>query len=90
MEETRKRKNYDSDISLSVLESLFNANLHPEAINYQKVANEIKNEFTFYWDKLRKDDLISKENFIIFFDDVSFSVKEDEDFLKILSSFGFK
>lgn len=89
MEKTVKKKRNSKEVSLTVLDDLFQANSHPEALAYSKVSEEIKKEFVFYWGKEREDDMITKENFKMYFEDVSFSVKEDSIFEKILSSFGY-
>lgn len=83
------KKKTASYVSLSILDDIFDANNHPEAVSYKKVSDEIKKEFVSYWNKEREDDIITKNNFILYFEDVSFSVKNDDDFVKILSAFGF-
>ena len=90
MTKTKAKKSNYKDVSLSVIDGLFNANYHPEAINYQKVAVEIKLEFVNYWGKDRNDDLITKEGFIQYFEDVSLAVKDDKSFLDILGSFDYQ
>lgn len=77
------------EVSLTSLCNVFDPNVHPEAISYQKVSTEIKSEFEFYWCKQREDDCITRQNFCLYFDDVSFSVQSDETFKKILEAFGF-
>lgn len=53
------------------------------------VSSEIKKEFIYYWGKEREDDMVSKENFIRYFTDISFSIKENSDFNQVLASFGY-
>lgn len=75
---------------MNILDGLFNANYHPEALNYQKMADEIKYEFVNCWNNERNDDLITKDNFLMYFEDVSLAVKDDNSFIEILGAFGFK
>lgn len=80
----------DEVVSFQVLESIFDENSHPEALSYLKVSGELRKDLSRYWDHEKKDDIITKASFFLFFDDVSQSTPTTEDFIKILSSFGFK
>lgn len=80
----------DNIVSFRVLENIFDENSHPEALSYLKVSGELRKDLSRYWDNEKKDDIITKPSFFLFFDDVSQSTPTPEDFLRILQSFGFK
>ena len=58
--------------------------------NYKKTYNQIKEEYLTVWDNLKEDDIITYDNFQLFFKDISTCIIKDEDFEDVLKSLGLK
>ena len=50
------------------------------------MLEEIKVEYKNAWDDLKEDTIITQDNFIYFFKDVSTCIKNDQDFVACLNS----
>ena len=77
-------------ISAKQLELLADMNYHPEVKAYKKVASEALNDYVTTWDNLKEDDLITEENFIKYFNDISTCIESDEDFKQCFYALGLR
>ena len=79
-----KRKPNDIYIHFSDICKYMNMNYHPEVLKLMKSHEKIEKEFLQSWGYLKEDDLISENNFIEFFEDISTCFKDDNDFDKCM------
>lgn len=77
-------------ISLKKLIRIANFNYHPEVVRYAVTSNQAVKDYGQSWDNLREDDFITKDNFVKFFEDVSYSIESDEGFSQCMMSLGKK
>lgn len=77
-------------ILFSNLMALADMNAHPEVMKFLKTVPDVINEYTYYWDNLKDDNLVTENNFKQFLYDISFCVEKDEDFTQIIKSLGYK
>lgn len=75
-------------ISAKKLELMADMNYHPEVIRYLKDAKEALNDYVTTWDNLREDDLITHEDFIKYFNDISTCIENDDDFKQCFYALG--
>ena len=77
-------------ISAKTLELMSDMNYHPEVMRYKKDAKEALNDYVTTWDNLKEDDLITEEDFVKYFNDISTCIESDEDFKQCLYALGLK
>ena len=65
-------------------------NYHHEVMTYMKSAAQVKKEYLLTWDNLKEDDLITEEQFMIYFCDVSICIENDSDFQQCLYALGLR
>ena len=80
----------DKFISAKTLELMSDMNYHPEVMRYKKDAKEALNDYVTTWDNLKEDDLITEEDFVKYFNDISTCIESDEDFKQCLYALGLK
>ena len=80
----------DKFISAKQLELITDMNYHPEVKAYKKVASEALNDYLTTWDDLKEDDLITEDNFIKYFNDISTCIESDEDFKQCFYALGLR
>jgi hypothetical protein len=90
------KNNNQNFVSFKKMEEAVKSVLHPEVFNFfkffqffkviafTKTLDEIKIEFKNAWDDLKEDNIITENNFVYFFNDISTCVEKDEDFMKCL------
>ena len=84
------KKNTNSEyINFSSINRYMNMNYHPEVIKLEKDKNKAEKEFIQSWGYLKEDDLITIENFIEFFEDISTCLPNDEDFDQCLYAISY-
>jgi len=77
-------------INLKTLEKSFSLQYHPDVIALKKTLNEIKNDFSVVLFPMKENEEISVTNFVALLRDISFSIDNDNEFINILLSCGFK
>jgi Ca2+-binding EF-hand superfamily protein len=84
------KKNINSEyINFSSINRYMNMNYHPEVIKLEKDKNKAEKEFIQSWGYLKEDDLITIDNFIEFFEDISTCLPNDEDFDQCLYAISY-
>lgn len=81
-----KDKNY---VIFKNLENSVKPHLHPEVIQLRKSGEEVKNEFLTLWDNLKEDNLVTEDNFLKYYIDISSCILDDQDFLRCLNALGY-
>ena len=84
-----KKSINDKYIYFSNICKYMNMNYHPEVLRLEKDKNKAEKEFIQSWGYLKEDDLITINNFIEFFEDVSACFENDEDFDQCLYSISY-
>ena len=84
-----KTENLDF-ISFTKLTKKIDMNCHPEATKFIKVAPEILKEYLISWDNFKEDDRVTEDQFKQYWFDISTCVDDDDDFIQILRSVGYK
>ena len=84
-----KRNISDKYIYFSSICKYMNMNYHPEVLKMEKDDKKAEKEFVQSWGYLKEDDLITEENFIEFFEDISTCLPSEEDFDKCLYSISY-
>jgi Ca2+-binding EF-hand superfamily protein len=84
-----KTENLDF-ISFTKLTKMVDMNYHPEATKFIKVAPEILKEYLISWDNFKEDDRVTEDQFKQYWFDISTCVDDDDDFIQILRSVGYK
>ena len=84
----KKNKN-DKYVYFSSICNYMNMNYHPEVLKLEKDKNKAEKEFVQSWGYLKEDDLITEENFMEFFEDISTCLPDEEDFDKCLYSISY-
>ena len=88
MEIFRRNPN-DKYIHFSDICKYMNMNYHPEVLKLQKDHTRIEKEFVQSWGYLKEDDLISENNFLEFFEDISTCFKNEDDFEKCMYAISY-
>lgn len=73
-------------ITLDEIAKMFNPEKHPDVLKKQKTPEEVYNTFMYKWDTQNPEALISKEEFIEYFLDLSACIESDEYFTEVLKS----
>ena len=84
-----KKKKDDKYIYFSSICNYMNMNYNPEVLKLLKDKNKAEKEFIQSWGYLKEDDLITEENFIEFFEDISTCFQDDESFDQCLYSISY-
>ncbi len=84
-----KRNKNDKYIHFSSICKYMNMNYHPEVLKMEKDDRKAEKEFVQSWGYLKEDDLITEENFIEFFEDISTCLPSEEDFDNCLYSISY-
>ena len=84
-----RRSPNDKYIHFSDICKYMNMNYHPEALKLQKDHTRIEKEFVQSWGYLKEDDLISENNFLEFFEDISTCFKNEDDFEKCMYAISY-
>lgn len=72
--------NSDGQVTLEDIAKLYDASFHPEVISKQKTPEQVYMEFMSQWDTQVADGIISFDEFMEYFKDVSASIDTDEYF----------
>ena len=76
----RLDRNGDGQVTLSELESIYNASKHPDVVAGKRTSREVLSEFMRQWDKIDHNSIISREEFVEYYKDVSASIDTDDYF----------
>ena len=85
----KKISNNNKYINFSCINKYMNMNYHPEVLKLKKDKNKAEKEFIQSWGYLKEDDLITEENFIEYFEDISTCFPNEEDFERCLYAIGY-
>lgn len=72
--------NKDGNVTLEDIAKLYDASFHPDVISKKKTPEEVYMEFMSQWDTLVADGIVSFDEFMEYFKDVSASIDTDEYF----------
>lgn len=75
-------------VYFSDLEKKFDEHLHPEVQAYKRISNEVRSDYFKLWAEHKEDNLVNKENFVRFFQDIANSIVEEKDFIQAMRSCG--
>ena len=84
-----KKQKGDKYIYFSNICKYMNMNYHPEVLKMEKDKDKAQKEFIQSWGYLKEDDLITENNFIEFFEDVSTCLPVEEDFDQCLYAISY-
>lgn len=70
----------DGRVTLADIEKVYNAREHPEVIAGKKTEKEVLQEFLQQWDKNDGDGIVTPDEFLEYYRDVSASVDDDDYF----------
>ena len=84
-----KRNPNDEYIHFSDICKYMNMNYHPEALKLRKDHAKIEKEFVQSWGYLKEDDLISLNNFVEFFEDISTCFEDEGEFEKCMYAISY-
>eukprot|EP00831_Metopus_contortus_P080861 TRINITY_DN836_c0_g1_i2.p1 TRINITY_DN836_c0_g1~~TRINITY_DN836_c0_g1_i2.p1 ORF type:complete len:464 (+),score=102.69 TRINITY_DN836_c0_g1_i2:203-1594(+) len=70
----------DGKVTLDDIEQLYKVESHPKFISGQKTKKEILEEFLGQWDTIKKDGIVTIEEFEDYYKDVSASIDRDDYF----------
>eukprot|EP00831_Metopus_contortus_P080860 TRINITY_DN836_c0_g1_i1.p1 TRINITY_DN836_c0_g1~~TRINITY_DN836_c0_g1_i1.p1 ORF type:complete len:164 (+),score=52.25 TRINITY_DN836_c0_g1_i1:27-518(+) len=71
---------YKRQVSLEDIAQLYKVESHPKFISGQKTKKEILEEFLGQWDTIKKDGIVTIEEFEDYYKDVSASIDRDDYF----------
>lgn len=71
-------------VTLDDIAQLYDASKHPEFLSGSKSESEIYMEFMALWDTQQKDGIVTIEEFLDYYRDISCSVDNDEEFEMII------
>ena len=71
-------------MTLDDIARLYNVDFHPDVQNGRKSREEVYREFMSQWDTINRDGIITLEEFVEYFKDVSASVDSDEYFATMM------
>lgn len=72
--------NGDGKVTLDDIAQIYDASFHPDVVSGKKVAEEIYKEFMSQWDTQVADGIVTFDEFVEYFKDVSASIDTDEYF----------
>lgn len=72
--------NCDGKVTLDDIAKIYDASYHPDVISNKKTAEEVYKEFMSQWDTQAVDGIVTFEEFVEYFKDVSASIDTDEYF----------
>jgi Ca2+-binding EF-hand superfamily protein len=73
-------KDHSGVITLSDVAAAYDASQHPEVKAGKKTAAEVLNEFMSQWDRTERDGMVSRDEFLEYYKDVSASIDDDDYF----------
>ena len=76
----RLDRNGDNKVTLAEIESIYDASRHPDVVSGKRTTREVLTAFMQQWDKIHPDSVISKEEFVEYYKDVSASIDDDRYF----------
>ena len=76
----RLDRNGDNQVTLAEIESIYDASQHPDVVAGRRTTREVLTEFMQQWDKIRPDSVITKDEFVEYYRDVSASIDTDDYF----------
>ena len=76
----RLDRNGDNKVTLAEIESIYDASRHPDVVSGKRTTREVLTAFMQQWDKIHPDSVISKEEFVEYYKDVSASIDTDDYF----------
>jgi Ca2+-binding EF-hand superfamily protein len=78
--------NGDGQVTLDDIAKIYNASHHPDVIARKKTEDEVFLEFMSQWDTQVADGIVTFDEFMIYFKDVSASIDTDEYFEAMMKS----
>ncbi len=72
--------NKDGLVKLDDIAQIYDASHHPEVINGKKTAMDVYREFMTQWDTQEKDGIVTFDEFVDYYTDISASIDDDEYF----------
>ena len=73
-------KSGDGLVTIEDIMSIYDASFHPDFASGRKTKEEVLREFMQIWETHRKDGIVTKEEFIDYYKDVSASIDNDDYF----------
>lgn len=73
-------ENSDGQVTLEDIAKLYDASHHPDVLSGNKTAKDVYREFMKQWDTQVADGIVTREEFLEYFRDVSASIDTDEYF----------
>lgn len=72
--------NCDGKVTLDDIAQIYDASFHPDVVSNKKTPDEVYKEFMSQWDTQVADGIVTFEEFVEYFKDVSASIDTDEYF----------
>ncbi len=72
--------NKDGQVTLEDVAKIYDASVHPDVVSGKKTEEEVFVEFMKKWDTQEQDGIVTLEEFIEYFKDVSASIDRDDYF----------
>lgn len=76
--------NGDGCVRLDDIAKLYDASCHPDVISGKKEESDLYMEFMSLWDTQVKDGIVTWDEFLSYYKDISCSVESDAEFYKIM------
>ena len=70
-------QNKDGQITLDEISSIYDTSFHPDVVSGKATHEEVVFEFIAMWDNQDRDGIISKDEFVSYYKDVSASIDDD-------------
>jgi len=77
--------NKDGSVKLDDIAQLFDCSQHPDVVSGKKHEQDLYMEFMSLWDTQVRDGIISWDEFLAYYQDISCSIDSDEDFEKVMN-----
>ena len=76
----------DGKVTIEDISQLYDADFHPDVVQGKKTKEEVFREFMSQWDTIDKDGIVTFEEFVDYFKDISASVDTDDYFATMMKS----
>lgn len=76
----------DGVVNLSDMREIFNVSYHPEVRSGKKNRDQVLSEYLSQWDTLKKDGVVTLEEFIEYYCDLSASIDRDDVFVEMVKN----
>jgi Ca2+-binding EF-hand superfamily protein len=73
-------KTDDGQVTIEDLQGVYDTSMHPDVISGKITENEALEDFMEQWDTLEKDGIVTGEEFVEYYKDVSASIDDDDYF----------